>query len=260
MNDQVQDNIRTVTTDRVRTLVIDRPDKKNALTQNMYGRLVGELDAATTDPAIRVVVISGANGVFTAGNDIADFAAIRDQGQAAMVFRFLGTLPVFPKPLIAAVEGLAIGVGTTMLLHCDLVYASSETTFSVPFTRLGVTPEAGSSLLLPQVAGLRRATEMLMLGEPFDAERAREAGIVNEVVAPGELSQRVAERAKELAALPPAAVRQTKALIRQATQKRIQEVIDRETVVFGEGLASPESAEAFAAFFEKRPADFSDFK
>jgi enoyl-CoA hydratase/carnithine racemase len=144
-------------------------------------------------------------------------------------------------------------------VHCDLVYASSEAVFSMPFAPLGLTPEAGSSLLLPRVAGLQRATELLLLGERFDAERAKEAGLVNEVVAPDQLGQRVASRAEDLAALPPAAVRQTKALIRQDLIDHVKEVMEREGTVFMERLVSPESAEAFAAFFEKRAADFSRF-
>jgi len=197
--------------------------------------------------------------VFTSGNDLADFQKPEGIGENAPVFRFSGTLALFPKPLVAAVNGLAFGVGTTMLLHCDLVYASSDAKFSLPFTRLGLTPEAGSSLLLPRIAGLRQATELLMLGEPFGADRAREAGLVNEIVPPEELSRRVAERTEVLAALPPAAVRHTKELLREGLHGHVRGVMERERRVFRERLASPEAAEAFAAFFEKRPADFSQF-
>ena len=254
------DHILATTEGRVRTVVINRPEKKNALTIAMYERMAGELGRAAEDPAIRVVVLTGTDGVFTAGNDLADFQKAGDDEDAAFVNPFLAALPLFPKPLVAAVDGLAVGIGTTMLLHCDLVYASSEARFVMPFAPLGLTPEAGSSLLLPRVAGLQRATELLLLGEPFDAERAREVGIVNEVVPAEGLRQRVAERAAAIAALPPAAVRQTKALIRHDLIDRLQEVMDREGAVFMERLASPEAAEAFAAFFEKRPPDFSDFE
>jgi enoyl-CoA hydratase/carnithine racemase len=253
------DHIVATTEGRVRTVVINRPEKKNAITLSMYGRLVDELEHAAEDPAIRVVIITGVDGVFTAGNDLADFQKPSDEETTPGVFPFLAALPLFPKPLVAGVNGLAVGIGTTMLLHCDLVYASSEAVFSMPFARLGLTPEAGSSLLFPNVAGLQRATELLMLGEPFDAGRAREVGLVNEIIAPDQLGQRVAQRAEELAALPPAAVRQTKALIRHDLINRLKEVLEREGEVFRERLASPEATEAFAAFFEKRAADFSRF-
>jgi enoyl-CoA hydratase/carnithine racemase len=253
------DHIIATTEGRVRTVVINRPEKKNALTISMYGRLADELAHAAEDPAIRVVVLTGVEGVFTAGNDLADFQKAGDDEATTFVNPFLAALPLFPKPLLAGVNGLAVGIGTTMLLHCDLVYASSEAVFSMPFAPLGLTPEAGSSLLLPRVAGLQRATELLLLGEKFDAQLAREAGLVNEVVEPNQLRQRVTSRAEDLAALPPAAVRQTKALIRQNWVEQLKEVMEREGVVFMERLFSPEAAEAFAAFFEKRAADFSRF-
>jgi enoyl-CoA hydratase/carnithine racemase len=254
------EHIRTETDGPVRTVTIHRPEKKNALTQPMYARLVSELERASDDAAVRVLVVTGAEGVFTAGNDIADFAAIREIGPDAPVFQFLRALPIFKKPLVAAVNGLAVGVGTTMLLHCDLVYASSEAVFSMPFTRLGATPEAASSLLLPQVAGLQRASELLMFGEPFDAKRALEAGLVNEVVEPGKLAERVAARAADLASLPPAAIRQTKELLRRGGLQLVQEVIEHEAAIFHDRLSSPESIEALTAFFEKRPPDFSSFE
>jgi len=253
------DHIIATTEGRVRTVVLNRPEKKNALTISMYGRLADELEHAAEDPAIRVVVLTGVGGVFTAGNDLADFQKVGDDEATTFVNPFLAALPLFPKPLLAGVNGLAVGIGTTMLLHCDLVYASAEAVFSMPFAPLGLTPEAGSSLLLPRVAGLQRATELLLLGERFDAQLAREAGIVNEVVEPNQLRQRITSRAEDLAALPPAAVRQTKALIRQNWIEQLKEVMEREGVVFMERLVSPEAAEAFAAFFEKRAADFSRF-
>ena len=252
--------IAATTEGPVRTIVINRPEKMNALTLAMYRQLTEELQLASEDPAVRVVVVTGVDGVFTSGNDLADFQTVKTDGEDAPVFRFLEALPRFPKPLIAAVNGLAVGIGTTMLLHCDLVYASSEARFSLPFARLGLTPEAGSSLLLPHIVGLQRATEWLMLGEPFDAESARDAGLVNDVVPSGNLSSHVAECAAKLAALPPAAVRQTKLLIRQAVPGDLREVMKREGAVFRERLASPEATEAFSAFFEKRPPDFSHFE
>jgi enoyl-CoA hydratase/carnithine racemase len=232
----------------------------NALTLAMYRRLTEELRLASEDSAVRVAVVTGIDGVFTSGNDLADFQTVKTDGEDAPVFHFLEALPRFSKPLIASVNGLAVGIGTTMLLHCDLVYASSNARFSLPFARLGLTPEAGSSLLLPQIVGLQRATEWLMLGESFDAQCARDAGLVNEIVPPDNLSTYVAERAATLAALPPAAVRQTKSLIRQAVPGNLREVMKREGAIFRERLASPEATEAFTAFFEKRPPDFSQFE
>ena len=260
MSAEHPDRIITTTESRVRTVVINRPEKKNALTSAMYDQLSDELERATGDSAVRVVVITGVDNVFTAGNDLADFQDGENVGEDFAAFRFLKTLARFPKPLVAAVNGLAVGIGTTMLLHCDLVYASSEAVFSVPFIRLGVTPEGGSSLLLPRSAGLRRATEMLMLGEPFSAEIALEAGLVNEILGPEELAARAAERAALLAAQPPAAVRHAKELIRGEYRDRLLDALDREGEIFRERLASPEAKEAFAAFFEKRPADFSKFE
>lgn len=260
MSDTDSTHITTTTKDRVRTIVINRPEKKNALTLAMYRRLTEELELVSEDPAVRVVVVTGVDGVFTSGNDLADFQTVRVDGEDAPVFRFLEALPRFPKPLIAAVNGLAVGIGTTMLLHCDLVYASSEAMFSLPFARLGLTPEAGSSLLLPYVVGRQLAAEWLMLGEPFGAERAKAAGLVNEILPPDRLAPRVADRAEALSALPPAAIRQTKSLIRQSLPGSLGEVMGREGAVFRERLESPEAAEAFAAFFEKRPPDFSRFE
>lgn len=253
------DHIIATTEDRVRTVVINRPEKKNALTLSMYRSLTDELKTAADDPEIRVVVLTGVDGVFTSGNDLADFQDAGVLGEDAPVFRFIQALPRFPKPLVAAVNGPAVGIGTTLLPHCDLVYADPNAVFLTPFSRLGVTPEAGSSLLLPLIMGLQRATEMLMLGETFSAERAREAGLVNEVVAPAELARHAAKRAETLATLPPEAIRQTKRLLRGAVLDDLQDVIELEGRVFRERLTSPEAAEAFRAFFEKRPPDFSRF-
>lgn len=254
------DHITATTEGHVRTVVINRPEKKNALTLAMYDRLSDGLVSAAGDPSVRVVVITGVDTIFTSGNDLADFQNSEDIGEDFAAFRFLETLARFPKPLIAAVNGIAVGIGTTMLLHCDLAYASSEAVFSVPFIRLGVTPEGGSSLLLPRLAGLQQATEMLMFGEPFPADRALEAGLLTEVLAPKELAPRVAERAAALAAQPPAAVRSAKELIRGEYRDRLLAALHREGKVFRDRLASPEAKEAFAAFFEKRQPDFSQFE
>jgi len=253
-------HIETSTSGGVRTLRFNRPERKNAITTAMYDRLTRELEAAAGDPAIRVLVLTGAGETFTSGNDLKDFLDRIEDGSEPAAFRFLRCLPQFPKPLVAAVNGAAVGIGTTMLLHCDLVYASTEARFILPFAALGLCPEAASSLLLPRVAGLQRATELLMLGEPFDAERAREVGLVNEVVAVDRLQQRVSERSAAVAALPSSSIRATKALVRHEVLGQIEETTAREIEVFRRLLASPEAAEAISAFFEKRAPDFSRFE
>ncbi len=260
MSTTEQDHILAATEGGVRTIRIDRPEKKNALTAAMYGRLTEEMDAAAENPDIRVMVLTGTRDTFSSGNDLGDFLDRIEDGVEPAAFGFLRRLPSFPKPLVAAVNGAAVGIGTTMLLHCDLVYASSEARFILPFAALGLCPEAASSLLLPRIAGLQRATELLMLGEPFDAERAREVGIVNEVVPADQLQQRVAERAATIAELPPAAVRATKALVRHEVRDHIAETMTREGEVFERLLSSPEATEAMTAFLEKRPPDFSSFE
>ena len=260
MSTTEQDHILAATEGGVRTIRIDRPEKKNALTAAMYGRLTEEMDAAAENPDIRVMVLTGTRDTFSSGNDLGDFLDRIEDGVEPAAFGFLRRLPSFPKPLVAAVNGAAVGIGTTMLLHCDLVYASSEASFILPFATLGLCPEAASSLLLPRIAGLQRATELLLLGEPFDAERAKEVGIVNEVVPADQLQQRVAERAATVAALPPSAVRVTKALVRHEVIGQIEETMEREIEIFMRLLSSPEAVEAMNAFFEKRRPDFSKFE
>ena len=241
-------------------LALDRLDKKNAITRAMYAALADELAAAADDATVRVVVLSGRDRVFTAGNDLLDFMADPPTGPESPVFRFLMAAVGFPKPLAVAVEGPAIGIGTTILLHADLVYAASDARLQMPFATLGLVPEAASSLLLPRLAGHVRAAELLMFGEPFTAEAAHEVGLVNEVVAPGEAVDRALARAHQLAALPPEAIRQTKALLRRASADPVAETIAHEGALFIARLGSPEAQEAFTAFFEKRPADFSSFE
>ncbi|MFN3596872.1 MAG: enoyl-CoA hydratase [Rubricoccaceae bacterium] len=239
-------------------LTLARPEKKNALTRAMYAELARALAHAADDPAVRVALLAGEGGAFTAGNDLGDFVADPPADDASPVFQFLRAVSQFPKPLVAAVEGPAIGIGTTVLLHCDLVYAAPGARFQLPFVRLGLVPEAASSLLLPLVAGYVRAAEWLLLGEPFSAEDARAAGLVNDVVP--EVRAHALERARALAALPPRAVRQTKALLGRTRRGPVAEAIRAEAERFTEALRSPEAHEAFTAFFEKRPADFSAFE
>ena len=242
------------------TLRMNRPEKRNALTQAMYTGLAEGLDAAAADEGVRVVVLAGAGGHFTAGNDLGDFlgAPPRD-GSETPVARFLRTISCFPKQLIAAVEGNSVGVGTTMLLHCDLVYAADTARLQLVFVNLGLVPEAASSLLLPRVVGNARAAEMLMFGEPLGAADAERYGIVNRVMPATELAGFVAERAAALAAKPAAALRHTKALLRYSTTETVVDRMAEEGALFAAGLQSPEAREAMTAFMEKRKPDFSRF-
>lgn len=246
----------TVTTDGpMMDVRLNRPAKKNAITVAMYAALADAFEQAATDPVVRVVTISGSGGVFTAGNDIGDFIAVRPGGEDMPVFRFLRAIAACPKVVIAGVEGLAIGIGTTMLLHCDLVLATADTIFSTPFVDLGLVPEAASSLLLPRLIGRQRAAKHLLLGDPFDAETALSYGLVTEIVPTEALEARLKATAERIAAKPPEAVRLTKQLM-VAADTTVQERMSDEGALFEDRLTSAEAAEAFAAFFEKRPPVF----
>ena len=252
-------SIRTETADGVLTLTFDRLDRKNAITAAMYQTLADALVAAETDPAIRVIVLAGHESVFTAGNDLEDFMKNPPKDESAPVHQFLRAISTASKPLIASVSGAAVGVGTTMLLHCDLVYASETAKLSMPFAQLGLCPEAASSLLLPQLAGYHRAADKLLFGEPFDANEARELGLVNRVLPDGELDAFVRTQARKLTLLPPASLRATKRLMKEGATPQIAERMSVEGKQFGEMLRAPEAREAFTAFFEKRRPDFSKF-
>lgn len=243
----------------VLTITLNRPARKNALTLAMYDQLTASLKRAIDDPEIRAVILRGAEGSFTSGNDLMDFMKSPPQSIDTPVFHFLKALLTFPKPLIAAVSGPAIGIGTTLLLHCDFVYADEHAIFQLPFIRLGLVPEAGASLLLPRLAGHRRAAELLMLGEKFSATEALEIGLINERVESDQLFERAHERAEALSKLPPEAMRQTKELLKAPLREELTGVMLREGEVFMNRLTSPETAEAIQAFFMKRPADFSRF-
>ena len=245
--------------ERIQTIRFARPEKKNALTHAMYSGAAAALREGDASDAVAAHIITGSGGSFTAGNDIGDFlAGIRAGSDRAKepVREFIRYLPQVQKPLIAAVDGLAVGVGATMLFHCDLVFASTTARISTPFLDLGLVPEAASSLLAPIRMGHARAFELLVLGEPFDAERAREAGIVNRVVEAGELEAAARQAALRLAAKPPAALATSRKLLRGETG-HILERLEAESTLFAERLQSPEAKEAFQAFLEKRPADFS---
>ena len=251
--------IKTETRDRVLRIEIARPEKKNALTQEMYRAMADALAAAEADGAVRAILIHGARDCFTAGNDLRDFLDRSASGGASSAFRFISALPTLAKPLIAAVGGPAVGIGTTLLLHCDLVYASPGARFQLPFVPLGLVPEAASSLLLPMVAGYQRAAELLLLGQPFPAEKALAAGIVTEIVPEDKLLDHARAAAAAVAALPPASVRLTKQLMKRQLAAPIAAQMEEEGRLFAERLQSGEAKEAMTAFFEKRKPDFSRF-
>jgi enoyl-CoA hydratase/carnithine racemase len=250
-------HILTTTHDAVLRIQINRPDKKNALTLAMYDAMTTALLAAEADPAVRVILFAGADTCFTAGNDLGDFLNSPPSGEDSPVFRFLKTLIAAQKPLLAAVHGVAVGIGTTMLLHCDLVWAGPSARFQVPFVNLGLTPEAASSLILPQLMGHRRAAELLLLGETFDAETAEAVGLVNGLRADSDLDAYVLHKAQVLAAKPPTAVRLSKQLMKRWPAEAVRQAMSAEGEIFIARLHSPEAREAMTAFFERRQPDFS---
>ena len=245
-------------TDGVLEIRLNRPEKKNALTRAMYDAMADAFDQVDADPTLRVGLLTGTGDTFTSGNDISDFQSRGGSGGRSAASRFLPTISAMQKPLIAAVNGAAVGVGTTMLMHCDLIVAARSARFMMPFTGLGLVPEAASSLLFPRLLGTQRANALLLLGEPLDASTAHEWGLVNRVVEDTALMDTARELARRLAALPPQAVRLTKRLIRHGTAD-VPARMAEELSLFGERLGSPEAKEAFAAFMEKRKPDFSRF-
>jgi enoyl-CoA hydratase/carnithine racemase len=255
MTEQVLTEIQ----DGVIIIRLNRADKKNALTGAMYTGISDAFDRLESDNSLRAGLITGSPDCFTAGNDLVDFLSSTGIGGDSPVGRFLRTIPNLTKPLVAAVNGPAVGVGTTMLLHCDLVYAAPGTKFQMPFVNLALCPEAGSSLLLPQRLGYRRAVELLMLCESFTAEEAKEMGIVNQVVPAEEYQAFALQKAKQLAKQPPASIRVTKQLMRMGNAAALKQVMDAEADHFSSLLAGAEAKEAFTAFMEKRKPDFSKF-
>ena len=245
--------------DGVFTLTINRPSRKNALTLAMYDALTAGLKEASERPSVRVALIQGAEGSFTSGNDLKDFAQNPPTGTDTPVFHFLKALLDFPKPLVAAVDGVAVGIGTTMLLHCDLVYCTERARFALPFGKLGLVPEGGSSYLLPMMMGHQRASELLLLGESFGAQDASRLGLVNEVVETEELEAVIEARLRSIVALPPEATRLSKQLIKAPFKEQLSRVMLEEGGVFISRLGSPENQEAIMAFFQKRAPDFSRF-
>ncbi len=253
------ENVLVSTQDRITRIQIDRPAKKNALTQAMYTALADAIAVAEADSSVRVLLLTGSETVFTAGNDIGDFLSGFSVSEGSPVVRFLFALAEAQKPVVAAVNGPAIGIGTTLLLHCDLVYCGRGARFQLPFVNLGLVPEAGSSYLLSAALGHRHAAALLMLGDAFDAEAARSAGIVNAVVADGEVLEAATQAAHALAAKPPDALRLTKALLKRWSKATLTEALRVEAEIVAQRLQSPETVEAMQAFLERRAPDFSRF-
>ena len=259
-------SIKTAVLNGVATIEIARPEKKNALTVAMYQAMTDAIIAAKADPAVRSVLITGQPGIFTSGNDIEDFmtrgTGLPGQGSETMdspVFQFMRALIECDKPVVAAVTGAAIGIGTTMLLHCDFVYVSDEARLAMPFVALGLVPEFASSLIVPQLMGHRRAAEKLLLGDPFTPEQAVDCGIASAVLPAAEVVNHARRVAERFNALPPGAVREAKQLMRGPQTEALLKTIRVEAEIFGRRLRSPEAIEAFQAFFQKRKPDFSKF-
>jgi enoyl-CoA hydratase/carnithine racemase len=239
-------------------ITLDRPDRRNAITVAMYAALADAIEGAANDPAVRVITIRGEGQDFAAGNDLADFlSALPRDTDEIPVWRLLRALAICETPLIAAVHGNCVGIGTTMLLHCDLVIAEETTRFSMPFVDLALVPEAASSLLFPRLAGRRRAARYLLLCEPFGTDEAAAIGLISHRAATGALDDKLAEIVSALLAKPPEALRQTQRLLRHGASNDVLERMQRESGLFAERLESAEVKEAIAAFFEKRKPDFS---
>src|SRR5260370_37752864 len=252
------DQVSVEITDRVLSVRMDRPEKKNALTRAMYIAMTAAIQQAEASATVRAIFITGTADCFTAGNDLMDFASAAP-GETSPAIAFLQTLAAAQKPVVAAVNGMAIGIGTTMLLHCDLVYAASSSRFQLPFVNLGLCPEAASSFILPRLMGHHRAAELLFLGAPFSADAARDLGIVNEVYAECELLAAATAKANLLAEKPPTALRMTKALLKHSVADARAEAMERETKQFSLLLQGPEAKEAMTAFLQRRKLDFSNF-
>ncbi len=241
----------------IATLAFSRPEKKNAITAAMYQSLADGLKEAERDAGVRVIVITGDGGLLTAGNDLEDFLKHPPQGDDSPVMQFMTALRTASKPVLAVVPGLAIGIGTTLLLHCDLVYAADSAKFAMPFTSLGLCPEFASSVLLPRLAGYQRAAEKLLLGEAFDAAEAERIGIVNRVLPAAELPAFAQAQAAKLAALPAESLRISKQLMKADLQTPIAAACLTEMQQFTRLLQGPDAKEAFSAFLEKRKPVFA---
>jgi enoyl-CoA hydratase/carnithine racemase len=248
----MSDTLLTTLEAGVLTLTFNRPRKKNAFTADMYAAATQALLDAEADEAVRVVVLTGAEGTFTAGNDLQDFLEQPPTGEDSPVFRFLRALAHHSRPLLAGVDGVAVGIGTTLLLHCDYVLATERAVFSLPFVNLGLCPEGASSLLLPRLGGMALASELLLFGEPFDAATALRAGLLNQVVPAEGLQPLLSQRAAALAAKPAQSLRLTKRLLREPLRAAVDEALSREGAHFLQRLSSAEARQAFSAFLARR--------
>lgn len=249
------EHLKVSTANGVMEITFARPEKKNAITNDMYRTATAALQQASEDASIRVVLLNSVGDAFTAGNDLSVFAAVASGGEEPQGGKFIRALAKFDKPLIGAVRGVAVGIGTTMLLHCDLVYVATDARLTTPFVNLALVPEASSSLLLPSRIGHARAFAMFALGEPVTGETAAAWGIANAALPAAEVDAAARKAAAELAKRPLGAVMATKKLMRP-TEEMLKQ-IEAETVVFGQRLLTAEAGEAFAAFREKRAPDFS---
>ncbi|MDI1227975.1 MAG: enoyl-CoA hydratase [bacterium] len=251
----MSDHVTTTVDDGILTIRMNRPEKKNALTGEMYQAMADALNDAEKNPAVRAIIITGVKNSFTAGNDLEDFLTNPPDEKNSSVLNFLKAISEAKLPIVAAVNGTAIGIGVTMLLHCDFVYVVDTAVMAMPFVDLGLVPEAAASLLLPKVAGLQHASELLLLGEPFTPAAAKEMGIATAVVAPDDLEKTALKTAKKLAAKPREALRQTKSLLRRDFES-VSDRIAAEAKVFKQALASDDAKEALNAFREKRKPKF----
>ena len=257
----MSDHINIETTDSVLTIGINRPEKKNALNGAMYFAVRDALIAGRDDQNVRAVIIYGLGGDFTAGNDLKEFLEFASTDQETFPAKeFLDVLIPYSKPVIAAVDGLAVGIGATMTIHCDLVYASEGARFQMPFVNLGLNPEAGSSYALPQLVGYHNAAEIILLGGIVTAKRAYDMGFVNAVVKQSELMDTAMAAAQRITELPPGPIRLAKSMMKKHFNHKIMETNEHEFNSFLDGLSSPEAAEAMHSFMEKRKPDFSRFQ
>ena len=257
----MSDHINIETTDSVLTIGINRPEKKNALNGAMYFAVRDALIAGRDDQNVGAVIIYGLGGDFTAGNDLKEFLEFASTDQETFPAKeFLDVLIPYSKPVIAAVDGLAVGIGATMTIHCDLVYASEGARFQMPFGNLGLNPEAGSSYALPQLVGYHNAAEIILLGGMVTAKRAYDMGFVNAVVKQSELMDTAMAAAQRITELPPGPIRLAKNMMKKHFNDKIMETNDHEFNSFLDGLSSPEAAEAMHSFMEKRKPDFSRFQ
>lgn len=254
----MSEHVRIEQQGEVLAITLARPERRNAITVAMYAALADAFEQVARDSDVRLITIRGEGQDFAAGNDLADFLAAAPRiDEEIPVWRLLRALATCEIPIVAAVHGNCVGIGTTMLLHCDLVVADDSARFSLPFVDLGLVPEAASSLLLPRLAGRRRAARYLLLGEPFGVDEAIDIGLVSHRAAPGALDEKLQQIVAALLAKPPEALRETQRLLRHGARDEILQRMKMESSLFAERLPSAEVKEAISAFFEKRKPDFS---